>query len=214
MSSDPEVRLLAWDNLETTTRVRPRRQQTLDDMRDFRTDRDFRDTHNLISSIWTKDRSASGRLGISWHISSNMKVILYSDKSITDKRKVFDLLREYLRISETYKLRQAKNQGKINECIAAHKAFSHYIRTGDYLRFTDWNFIHATRLGVLKTNATMPGRQQSLGEQQCRWWSFRQTIPYLLNHCKVRLRNTITENRTVSSLGSEMLPVQPGKSWR
>lgn len=153
-------------------------QPTLDDMQDFLSDRDFKVTHNRISSIWRKDRPSSGRLGISWHISVDKKFILYSDESIRDKRKVFNSLREYFCISETDKLRKAKNHCKINECIAAHKAFSHYIRTGDYLRFTEWDFIHATRLGVLKTNATKPGRERFLAEQQCRWCSFRENSPY------------------------------------
>lgn len=195
MSINDEVRKLAWDDLAMATRDRVRNKPSLEDVQQFLSNVKFPKTQNKFSSMWTMARLASGRLGVSWHISNDKKVtLLKEDFSITDKRKVFSSLRECFCKNETAQLRQAKNQGKTNTCIANHKESSHFLRTGDYyLRFTDWEFVHAARLGVLITNATMPGRQRSEAEQQCRWCSFRETIPHILNHCKIRLGNSITD---------------------
>ncbi|GFT06814.1 reverse transcriptase domain-containing protein [Nephila pilipes] len=67
----------------------------------------------------------------------------------------------------------------------------------------DWNFIHRARLGCLQLNAT---RRFGNRDPRCRKCGYsRETIPYVLNHCKPhsvawRKRHSAIQNRVVRAI--------------
>ena len=42
-----------------------------------------------------------------------------------------------------------RNQGKVIDATSRHRVSNHFVRTGRYIRFADWCFIHRDRLDVL-----------------------------------------------------------------
>lgn len=193
MSEDDEVQSLAWEALFVATRDRIGRKPSLQDMQEYLSNQTYKDTSNRYTSIWAKARIASRRLDIVWVLANDKKVtILKGDKAITDRRKIFSTLREIYRKSHTHNLKTLKSQGKTLPCFSAAKASTHFIRTGDYLRFTDWKFIHAARLNVLDLNGTIPGKDRS--EKGCRWCEWpNETLPHVLDHCRHALKQKITD---------------------
>lgn len=192
MSDDDEVRKLAWDALAIATRDRVKHNPSTQEIQEYLSNGPMEDTSNRYTSIWAKARAASRRLGVVWHLSDDGKATLIKgDKAITDRQKVFSALRESYRKWHSHRLKSFKSQGKTLECYAQSKASSHFIRTGDFLRFTDWKFIHAARLGVVDLNGTIPGKDKH--EKVCRWCPWpNETLPHVIDHCTHALSKTIT----------------------
>lgn len=83
-----------------------------------------------------------------WVLANDKKAtIIKGDSAITDRRKIFSTLRESYRKFHTHSLKNLKSQVKTLPCYSAAKASSHFIRMVDYLKFADWKFTHAARLG-------------------------------------------------------------------
>lgn len=186
MSNDKEVRDLAWEDLELATHDRINRTPTIQDVQDFLSNERYNETTNRVPTIWSNARiaSRSNRLNIKWHFSKDKKVtLLKDDTAITDKSKVFSTMRNLLRKEQSNILKSKKSQGKTLECFAADKASNHFNRTGDFLRFADWRFIHAARTNTLLLNATIPGDRDN-SEKLCRWCNkYFETLPHVLNNC-------------------------------
>lgn len=104
-------------------------------------------------------------------------------------------MRKIFRKFHTTRLSTQKSQGKTLECYADAKASSHFNKTGDYLRFTDWRFVHSARLNLMRPylNAHKPDIEDEEAKQ-CRRCDYElETLPHVLNHCKKHLREEITE---------------------
>lgn len=105
---------------------------------------------------------------------------------ITNRRLVFKTIRAHLRKKHNNRIANLPFQGRAFSAFSADKASSHFNRTGDYLRFTDWRFIHKARL---KTVALKGYRKQVEGVdrscEHCVWE--RETLPHVLNHCRPNL---------------------------
>ena len=66
------------------------------------------------------------------------------------------------------------------ECVAADKASSHFLRSGQYTRFADWRFINRARLNLLPLNAN----RHDPGNKACRRCGYeKETLPHVINHC-------------------------------
>lgn len=92
-----------------------------------------------------------------------------------------------------------KHQGKTLDCFSKSKASNHFIRTGDFLHFTDWRFIHMARLGTVPLNTY---NRRNL-PKTCRRCNYpEETLPYVINNCTSQLSDKITQrhNRIVPRL--------------
>lgn len=196
-SSDQFVKSNAWAGLSRATQDRTISPPTLIDMAHYLSSREMGGT-NRYSSLWSRARAASGRAGVKWQITPDRKItIIYDSEPITDRRKIFKSIRKIFRKSHTTRLSTLKSQGKTLECFASAKASSHFMKTGDYLRFTDWRFIHSARLNLMRPylNAYNPEiDDDDLEAKQCRRCDYHlETLPHVLNSCKRHLREEITE---------------------
>lgn len=193
MSEDPEIKSLAFDDLSRATQARCSRIPNNVDLQEFLSNRDYRTTESRHASLWSKARSASGRLGIKWHIADDHKItLLIDDKAITDKRKIFRTLRTVFKDERTNSFKQLRAQGRTQECFGANKVSNHFLRTGDFLRFCDWNFIHRARLAVVKLNGHIPTLKGS--QRRCRFCGFKvESIAHVLNSCDRFLATKITD---------------------
>lgn len=193
MSTDPEIKALAFDDLARATQARCSRIPNNVDLQEFLSDREYRTTESRYTSLWSKARAASGRLGIKWHIADDHKItLLIEDKAITDKRKIFRTLRTIFKNQRTSSFRALPAQGRTQECFGANKVSNHFIRTGDYLRFCDWDFIHRARLAVVKLNGHIPNLKGD--ERRCRFCKFKvESIAHVLNSCDRFLSTKITD---------------------
>ena len=85
---------------------------------------------------------------------------------------------------------------------------NHFLRTERYTRFADWRFVFAARLGCVSLNGYRRWlEQQSASDKQCRKTNCSEveTLPHVLNHCKVhwraiRLRHDAIQNRLVAAI--------------
>lgn len=116
-------------------------------------------------------------------------------------------------------MRCKPDQGKTLPCFSKSKVSGHYNRTGDFIRFTDWRFIHKARLNLLKLNGTDPKNKFDLQKNrtgkvpdnpmQCRHCSNKfESLPHVLCHClnnmqKITKRHDLVVERLVrASSGS------------
>lgn len=146
MSDDPRVKNLAWQDLQDVTRDRITVNPLISDMEEFLNNKEY-EVESRTSTIWSKAREASKRMLVTWNLTDDCKATISSEDSIiSDKKKVFSSLRKYFRKSRASELRECPSQGKTNKCLSLAKVSNHFIRTGDFLRFTDWKFVHKARL--------------------------------------------------------------------
>lgn len=143
---------------------------------------------NPYSSIFTLARQASTRLGVSWFFNRDRTISLSTRRGaiITNRAKVFRSLRESLRASRSYALRCKPDQGKTLPCFSKSKVSAHYNRTGDFIRFTDWRFVHKARLNLLTLNAVGSDKKNNPNKNlACRLCNHPfEGLPHVLCNCK------------------------------
>lgn len=106
---------------------------------------------------------------------------------ITSRSKVFKSHRESFRSARSYKLSCKPDQGKTLPCFQKSKVSGHCNRTGDFIRFADWRFIHKARLNLLPLNAVNPAN--SLSNMGCRHCKDPfEGLPHVLCHCNENMR--------------------------
>lgn len=130
---------IAWNDLSKIVEQRCGFPPTCADLEDFLSDSYFKDRNSGCSSTWSKARSASGHLQVRWNIADDNTVsITIGDLTITNRRGVFKGIRSHFKKFACSSLSEKPRQGKSFSCYSKDRASSHFLRTGDYLRFTDW----------------------------------------------------------------------------
>lgn len=200
-SPDPRVADTAWADLHQVTATRARCQVTPSVMEDYLSDCSFEGRSGDSSSLWSLARTSSGKLNIKWNLSAAPNVsITIGDKSITNRRSIFKELRSYLRKNLATALGAKPSQGKTLSCFSKDKASTHFHRTGDFLRFADWRFIHQARLCCVD----LKGYNEKLDDTQnrCRVCKdFKETLPHVINNCRPELhRGTRRHNKIVKRI--------------
>lgn len=156
----------AWEDLVLAVSDRVK-NPTRRDIQDYLDNVEHKRTDNRFSSLWGDARKASGAMGVKWQVAEDRTItLLCGTQRITDKRKIFSSLRKEYRKNFVADLCSKKQQGKTLECFSATKVSNHFNRTGDFLRFMDWRFIHRARLCLIKLNAYNPKAAEP--EKQCR----------------------------------------------
>ncbi|KAG8239752.1 hypothetical protein J437_LFUL019241 [Ladona fulva] len=79
------------------------------------------------------------------------------------------------------------DQGKVLLASSSSPSSNHFVDGGRYTRFCDWRFVYRARLDVLPLNACR--RWEQGGDRRCRRSGHGdETLPHVLNHCKVHSR--------------------------
>lgn len=210
-SPDPEVRELALNAVTEVTTRRLRRPASTDDVEQYlsgETEGEFRATATQLQSVWTEARKASRRLGVTWTVQGDGAYIECGGNSLAPRhrRKVLRTLRSMQTSTRDASLHQMPNQGKVMECVAADRASSHFMRSGNFTRFTDWRFVHRARLNLLPLNGARPWAPAT--DQRCRRCGHTQeTLPHVLCHCMTQSRalterhNAIVKRVKTASMG-------------
>ncbi|GBN56500.1 Retrovirus-related Pol polyprotein from type-2 retrotransposable element R2DM [Araneus ventricosus] len=210
-SHDEIVAQLALKNLRNSVAKRVRiLNPTDDDMSDFMTgsldiDEDDKPHSNPYSNIWTTARVASRRQKIQWLFSEGHPRLKFQDLIIksSSRRKILFTIRNRLRQDRSQVLQNKPDQGKAMECVAQSPISSHFIANGLYTRFSEYRFIHRTRLNLLPLNG-LPWKDGPV--KRCRRCNKAnlETLPHVINHCEVhsrawQLRHDSIQNRVVNA---------------
>lgn len=173
---------MAWDDLYACVEGRLRRSASASDVSAFLSGERLPGS-NTISSVWTNARKASDRLGVQWSVNDDRAVtLLLGESAITDRRAVCRTIRNRLRSARSSALKALPQQGKTFSSFSRSKVSSHYHSNGDYLRFTDWRFVHRARLGLVNLNAY--NRVNPEIPRSCRRCGYAaETLPHVLCHC-------------------------------
>ncbi|GFV58948.1 reverse transcriptase domain-containing protein [Trichonephila clavipes] len=181
-----------------------------------------------FSTIWSRDRHAAQRLNkkfsFEWAASdATDSLVLYIHRrpnaisvAPSAANLVVWVLRDELETSYISRLASLPDQGKTIGAVSLHPASNHFIQGGHYTRFCDWNFIHRARLGVLQLNAT---KRFGRGNPRCRKCGYaRETIPHVLNHCKIhstawRRRHDAIQNRVSKAIPSHLGTITINKKF-
>lgn len=145
-SPDNFVSETAWEDFRVTNSKRQTSPASFSDMANYLSNVDTEFPVTDYKSLWSSAREVSGRLNILWNLSDSAPSICVGEDIITNRKHIFKSIRAYLRKLRTENLKSKVRQGRTLSCFAADKASSHFHRTGDYLRFTDWRWIHMARL--------------------------------------------------------------------
>lgn len=152
---------------------------------------------NPNSSIFTKARMASDHLGVKWFIDKDFSIsIARHGVTINNQLKVFKQLRENFRSARTYALKCKNNQGKTLHCFAKSKVSDHYNRTGDFIRFCDWRWVHKARLNLLPVNGIK--KDVPLEKLKCRHCPEQfEGLPHVICHCPNNLQKITNRHNLI-----------------
>ena len=108
-------------------------------------------------------------------------------------------------VSEHYMatLLRKPDQGKVFDATCRQGVSNHFMRTGGFIRFADWRFVHRARLDVLPLNGA---RRWGDGDRRCRRCGYHnETLPHVLGHCGVhsaarQLRHHNIANRLAKAI--------------
>lgn len=200
-SKDPRTKALAWRDLAGFIQARIGESPTTNQIATYLSGAILPNTTNPISSTWSKARSASTRLKVTWQISEDrIPTISIEDLIINCRTEVFRALRTHFRTKRSQALIGKPHQGKTFACFSRSPVSSHFHRNGDFTRFAEWRFIHSARLGLVPLN----GYRHSADDQSraCRKCNFQmETLPHVICHCLPHMRAiTARHNRIVERL--------------
>lgn len=175
---------MAWAELKDNADYR-QQSTNFENKQDFLNSAPGARSANKYKSPWKRARQASEHLKIKWKINEQLQVSLQmGDETVEDRRKIFRSIRSHLRKKCTISLRNHPNQGKINACIAASSASSHFFHDGAYTAFKDWMFSHRARL-ELTTQLNACNFADRTRDRRCRKCANDQTLLHVLEHCMV-----------------------------
>ncbi|KAK3916290.1 hypothetical protein KUF71_025490 [Frankliniella fusca] len=162
------------------------------------------------TTIWSAARSAARRLaakipGLQW-LWSEEKLWSLSipmperapNRTIVDQASRGDL-HHYLRLGQQHKyflqLLAKPDQGKVFDASSLDPASNHFMQSGMFTRFCDWNFVHRARLGVLPLRACV--RVANI-DRRCRVCRYpEETTAHVLCHCMRHSRAMNNRHRVV-----------------
>jgi len=135
-----------------------------------------------VTSVWSRARNASGRLSASWSMDGPPSLTHQgTTMRAKQRREVMRTIRDHFRSSRGLALIEKPDQGRALECVAAHSASCHFIKTGDFCRFADWRFVHRARLNLVPLNGSSSWRT---GDRRCRRCGHTtESLAHVVNHC-------------------------------
>ena len=154
-----------------------------------------------IRSLWTRARRATldfcKHFNVSWKCNRSREEMELEIQLLGQqpdmvrihplgRNSVVSCLERSVRAAYFRRLVNKPDQGKVYEASSQCPASNHFIRSGQFTRFCDWNFIHRAKLNCLALNGTFRFDNGRDGKEGCRRCSYdKETLPHVLNHCKV-----------------------------
>ena len=159
-------------------------------------DGDLANPSGDIRSLWSRTRSATVTLkksiNLSWSFNTTRKQFEISipmpqqQPEVTivhpvARHHLLGVLRKAARVNIMARLQRKPNQGKVFEVSALWSSSNHFLRSGLYTRFADWQFTHRARLDCVPLNTT---KRFGDGDKRCRRCGYTlETLPHVINHC-------------------------------
>lgn len=185
-STDPSVATDAVIPLDETAHKRIREPPDAPTRYDFLSGQNegaLRGPSAGVANIWTRSWNASRRTGVIWSTESSDPVILIPAATITIRRKqrrqIFRTMRQAAQTMRARVLIDKPDQGRAMECAVAHAVANHFLR--EYIRFTDWKFIHRVCLNLAHFNGSATWRA---GDHRCRRCGYKtENLAHVLDYC-------------------------------
>ena len=196
-ADDPVVARVARSALVEAVRRKIRREPNEEDIAGYLSgsvEGDLALPSTSRASFWSRVRAAAARtankIGYRWRWDSgraelSLECPARGGRKVTvppaAKRQVIGRMRAA--VSEHYMsvLLAKPDQGKVFEATSRHGASNRFMRSGKFIRFADWRFVHRARLDVLPLNGA---RRWGAGDRRCRRCGYAsETLPHLLCHC-------------------------------
>jgi len=161
-----------------------------------------------ISTLWSRVRSATRRLNVTVRRAlSGEPVVTLGHSRECSSKDVCSALREWTREKFTQRLLGLPDQGKVAAALKTDKFAngSSWIRSGSFMRFCDWRFVHRARLNCVPTNA-VTHRWNPAAPQGCRRCCYpRETLAHIVDHCPpgmvpIRRRHNMIQSRLVKAI--------------
>ncbi|KOX71975.1 hypothetical protein WN51_03123, partial [Melipona quadrifasciata] len=143
------------------------------------------------------------------------------------KRQVIGRMRAAVAEHYLSTLLNKRDQGKVIDATVRRGVSNHFMRTGRFIRFADWRFVHCARLDVLPVNGA---RRWGAGDRRCRRCGYEsKSLPHVLCHCgphaatrqlrhnriverlaaASRLPGDLRFNQRVPSVGGDLAALRP-----
>ncbi|KAJ4449031.1 hypothetical protein ANN_00425 [Periplaneta americana] len=170
-SPDVTTARLARASLEEVVRKKLLRNPTTEEIAAFLTGAtggDLQRDSGVISSAWTRLRSATRRLRLKLDVcwkSQDQDLVLQLHDVNLHRQQAEVILKDGVRHFYLSRLLAKPDQGKVSDVTTLASASNHFMRGGNYTRFAEWRFIHRARLGVVPLNGC---RRFGGGDKRCR----------------------------------------------
>ncbi|XP_075770148.1 uncharacterized protein T26G10.4-like [Pelodiscus sinensis] len=217
---DVSARTIAENALRGVVRRRIARDPTAADIATYLSgslEGDFRRDGGDLSSLWSRARNATRRLGkrigCRWVWSearTELSVMLpritaqgYTTVTPAARALLERLLKGTIRRHYTDALAKRPDQGKVFEVTSKQEASNHFLRAGNFTCFADWRFIHRARLNCVPLNGAI---RHGTRDTRCRRCGYPlETLPHVLCGCTThseawRRRHNAIQNRLVKAL--------------
>ena len=177
-----------------------------------------------IRSLWTRARSAT--LDLCKHFNLNWKWNRSSEEMELEiqllghqpdmatihpfgRNSVVTNLERSVRAVYLRRLVAKPDQGKVFQPSSQCPASNHFVRSGQFIRLCDWKFIHRARLDCLSLNGTFRFDYSSRYERCRRCGYDKETLPHVLNHCKI---HCVSRARRHNAVLQQIVKVIPESS--
>ena len=186
-SPDEAVRTTAEEQLTECVRRRLSAPPTAAQVAGYLNGEAMRDGGD-VATRFSRARVATTALAklvpVSWQARDGQLSLTLGDEQLS-RGKAAAQLREAVRRAAAARLHAKPHQGKVMRTVAEQRVSSHYMYTGDFIRFAEWRFVHRARLGLVPLNGARHGAAP--GDTRCRRCGYaRETLPHVLCHCMQR----------------------------
>ena len=194
---DTVVTEIARASLESAVRDLIRRPPTNQDIASYLSasrEGDFAKRSTGRATFWSQVREAARRvgkrLGFRWRWDDGRQELSLEIKARNGRNvivppaarsSIIGRMRSSVSAHYMHHLLEKPDQGKVFEATSRHGMSNHFMRTGSFIRFADWRFIHRARLDVVSLNGT---RRWGTGDARCRRCNYQlESLPHVLSHC-------------------------------
>ena len=186
-SNDPTVAHIARAELLQTVRHASQANPTAALVSNYLSSAEDRRLENIryrVSSVWTRARNATRRLGLKINFSATEAPTIEDENVLpVPAVQACRFLHAHVQLSHSAELTALPDQGKVARTLQndQYANGSTWQFTGLNLRFRDWRFVHRARLNCIPLNS--PKSRWSNCSPTCRHCNDDETLPHVICHC-------------------------------
>ena len=110
--------------------------------------------------------------------------------------------------------KRAKDQGRAAECVAAHPASNHWIRSGKYTSFSEYRFEHKARVNLLPTRTVRKRSGEVIVDVSCPKCLLEQeTLAHVLHHCPLHIGLIRARHKKILLRLAKAVPPAKGRQY-